>query len=109
MAGGYLPSSNTFFCEFQRSTLVNDGFHVDLDIYKTQPMIWGFNPQSGRNAGGKPFTYHGEQHRGTLAASLASGAILQVDSPNLDSKVAHGVGMGSTFLIIFPFAVFYAR
>ncbi|KAJ3024283.1 NADH-cytochrome b5 reductase [Thoreauomyces humboldtii] len=102
-------NNNTLSCEFTRRTQPQDGYHVNLDPNALSPMIWGFNPRSDLNTDGTWFTYHETEHRGALTADLAKGNIYTRDTYSFGKKLAHGFGMMFVWLVLFPFAAYYAR
>ena len=97
-------------CLFSRPLDPKDGDH--LAITPSQPMkwVWSFNsnPNSNLNYMGKPFTYHGSK-RGAMDIVLEAGSVVPRKVSSFNTKILHGFGMMFTWLVVIPFAIYYAH
>ncbi|KAJ3268585.1 hypothetical protein HK104_005333, partial [Borealophlyctis nickersoniae] len=98
-----------FACHWRRATVPQDDFH--RRIYPTIPfdMLWAFQPRPDFNYNGDPFTYHEQDWRGRLVATLSTGDMRSVPVSSFSEKQAHGFGMATVWLVLFPFSIFWAR
>ncbi|KAJ3261620.1 S-methyl-5-thioribose-1-phosphate isomerase, partial [Borealophlyctis nickersoniae] len=72
-------------------------------------MLWAFNPRPDLNYWGGLFTYHSQTYRGRLVTTLSTGAMKSVPVSSFSEKQAHGFGMATVWLVLFPLSVFWAR
>ncbi|KAJ3324602.1 hypothetical protein HDV06_006495 [Boothiomyces sp. JEL0866] len=96
-------------CTFQRPFNPNDPFHVNLDPTNPIVMIWAFNPSTGINWYGEPFTFHQPNHRGAFQINFNTATVEAVAVPNFTLKQIHGFTMMFVWVFLFPFGAFYAR
>ncbi|KAJ3312827.1 S-methyl-5-thioribose-1-phosphate isomerase [Boothiomyces sp. JEL0838] len=96
-------------CTFQRSLKPNDTFHLNLDPSNHIGMIWAFNPSTGINWYGEPFTFHQPNHRGAFQINFITGTVEEVTVPNFTLKQIHGFTMMFVWVFLFPAGAFYAR
>ncbi|KAJ3259948.1 hypothetical protein HK103_001458 [Boothiomyces macroporosus] len=104
-----LSDSNSQTCVFQRPFQPNDSYHFNLDPNAPISMLWSFNPATGINWYGAPFTFHQPNHRGAFEINFSTGEVVSTNVPNFTLKQTHGFSMMFIWLVLFPFGVFYAR
>ncbi|KAJ3324605.1 hypothetical protein HDV06_006498 [Boothiomyces sp. JEL0866] len=104
-----LSDSNSQTCVFQRPFQPNDSYHFNLDPNSPISMLWSFNPETGINWYGAPFTFHQPNHRGAFQINFSTGEVVSANVPNFTLKQTHGFSMMFIWLVLFPFGAFYAR
>ncbi|KAJ1557835.1 hypothetical protein HK096_005078, partial [Nowakowskiella sp. JEL0078] len=118
--GGHLDDG-TFFCLFTRPVLptvvVDPILQPNITaaaIHGTrQDLLWAYNPASVKDYLGTYFAYHevngDRETHGVTTLDWEFGNVVAGTVPNLTLKQVHGFGAVVVWLIIFPFAAFYAR
>ncbi|KAI8924874.1 hypothetical protein BC831DRAFT_463547 [Entophlyctis helioformis] len=105
--GGF--SSGQTVCQFRRPTRPTDGKHKTIEVARTTPLLWAFNPRSGLSFRGTYFFYHGTNHRGAVSINWLSGAVTERAVIPFAGKQLHGFGMMAIWLVILPVGAFWAR
>jgi hypothetical protein len=97
--------------EFKRYThpLEGDTTHRSINVFTAQDMIWAYNVQPVPTPSESWKIYHGI-NKGHIRLNFQTGSLTDIDVVSVyQYKINHGVGMFVTWILIFPFAIFWAR
>ncbi|KAJ3324051.1 hypothetical protein HDU76_013497, partial [Blyttiomyces sp. JEL0837] len=102
---------NLLIAEFRRYTTpsAGDTLHQTIAVNQSSTYIWAFNLNPKATPSENWKIWHGTQNRGDYVINWASGENAFTNASSLTPKYTHGMGMGITWLILFPFAVYWAR
>jgi hypothetical protein len=97
-------------CVFTRPYASPNPQNPTLDPNTAFKMIWAFNPATQVNYRNERFTYHGENSRGLVLATISKNTFEATPNlPNFKGKAVHGFGMMVIWLLVLPTGAFIAR